>query len=176
MLRRQHRLRASGTETGQGLVEFALVAPILLVIMLSIIQLGWVFSSQIGLTNAIREAARFAATNPTKDGTQAGANGPATVLQLITILPRNVNFYSAANRSDATATYCYYPDPKSGNYSVRVRVAVQYDHPLFIPLIAQLLDGLDGAPNALRVGAVEEMRVENLPLTAPPTGITPCLP
>lgn len=160
-------------EDGQGLAEFALVAPILLVIMLSIIQLGWVFSSQIGLTNAVREAARFAATNPTKNTTQAGTNGTETESQLTTILPRNVNFYSATNLSSRTATYCEYADP-SGNYSVRVRVTVQYGHPLFIPLIAQLLDGLDGTlDNALRVGAVEEMRVENLPLTAS-TGINPC--
>ncbi len=173
MLRRLYP-RAGATETGQGLAEFALVATILLVIMLAIVQFGWIFSSQIGLTNAIREAARFAATNRTVDTTQADTNKTATETQLNAILPRNVNFYALSNLSSATATYCEYPDP-SGRFSIRVRVTVQYRHPIFIPLIAPILDGIDGvADNSLLVGAVEEMRVENSPPLTVPTGISSC--
>ena len=175
MLTRRQRSGSGSTETGQGLVEFALVAPILLMIMLSIIQLGWIFSTQIGLTNAIREAARFAATNPTVNPGQATTNGAATVSQLTTILPRNVSFYGPSSLGSATATYCEYPDPKSGNYSVRVNVTVQYRHPLFIPIIGPLLDGFDGvSDNAFRVGAVEEMRIENSPPLTASTGIASC--
>ncbi len=175
MLRRLHRSRAGATETGQGLAEFALVAPILLVIMLAIVQFGWIFATQIGLTNAIREAARFAATNPTITTAQATTNGNATVAQLNLILPRNVNFYAVSNLRAATATYCEYQDP-STLFSIRVKVTVKYLHPLFIPLISSILDGIDGVPdNALLVGAIEEMRVENSPPLTLPTGITtPC--
>lgn len=173
MLSRLRRSKWRATDSGQGLAEFALVAPILLMIMLGIVQFGWIFTSQIGLTNAIREAARFAATNPTINGTQAATNRTATESQLATILPRNVNFYAAANLSSGTATYCEYQDPNN-KVAVRVRVTVQYRHPLFIPVIGPLLDGIDGAAdNALLVGASEEMRVENLPLTGS-TGITSC--
>lgn len=173
MLSRRHQSR-HGARDGQGVVEFALMAPILLVIMLAIVQLGWIFTTQIGLTNGIREAARFAATNPTVSTTQAATNGSATVTQLGSILPRNVNFYDAANLSAGTTTYCQYVDPR-GDYAVRVSVIVQYRHPLFIPLITPLLDGIDGtADNALLVGAVEEMRVENSPPLTASTGITSC--
>lgn len=155
-------------------MEFAFVVPVLLVIMLGVIQLGWIFTSQIGLTNSIREAARYAATQRTTTIPERDANRSATEAQLNLIMPRNVNFYGAANVSTASATYCEYTDPR-GDPSVRVRVTVQYRHPLFIPLITGILDGVDGvADNALLATAVEEMRVENTPPLTASTGITSC--
>ena len=160
--------------TGQGLVEFAFVVPVLFVIMLGIVQLGWIFTSQIGLTNSIREAARYAATQRTVTPGEAGTNGTATVAQLNLIMPRNVNFYGAGNVSTASASYCEYTDPR-GDPSVRVRVTVQYRHPLFMPVINSILDGIDGtSDNALLATAVEEMRVENTPPLTSSTGITSC--
>jgi len=42
------------------------------------------------------------------------------------------------------------------------RVQVEYRHPLFIPLISQILDGFDGATDqAYRLGTSEEIRVSN---------------
>jgi Flp pilus assembly protein TadG len=168
------RSRDRDSETGQGLVEFAFILPVLLVIMLGTIQLGWILTSQIGLTNSVREAARYAATQRTVSTAQAGTNGTATNGQLNLIMPRNVNFYGAANVSTAATTYCEYIDPK-GDTSVRVRITVNYRHPLFIPLITGILDGIDGvADNALLASAVEEMRVENTPPLTSSTGIASC--
>ena len=48
-------------EKGQSMVEFALILPILLLIILGTIQFGIIFSSQIAVTNAAREGARVAA-------------------------------------------------------------------------------------------------------------------
>ncbi len=47
-------------EKGQSLVEFALVLPVLLLLVLGLIQFGIIFSSQIAITNAAREGARVA--------------------------------------------------------------------------------------------------------------------
>jgi Flp pilus assembly protein TadG len=155
-------------------VEFDFVVPVLLVILLGVVQLGWIFTSQIGLTNSIREAARYAATQRTATAGEAGTNGSATVAQLNLIMPRNVNFFGAANVSTASTTYCEYTDPK-GDPTVRVRITVKYRHPLFIPLITGILDGVDGVTdNALLATAVEEMRVENSPPLTSSTGITSC--
>jgi Flp pilus assembly protein TadG len=168
------RARTRDSETGQGLVEFAFVVPVLLVIMLGIVQLGWIFTTQIGLTNGIREAARYAATNRTVTPALAATNAAATVSQLNLIMPRNVKFYSASNLSAASTTYCEYIDPK-GEYSIRARVTVAYRHALFIPLVTGILDGVDGVvDNALLGTAVEEMRVENTPPLTSSTGITSC--
>ena len=47
-------------ESGQSLVEFALVLPILLMLLCAIIDFGWFYYNQITLNNAAREGARFA--------------------------------------------------------------------------------------------------------------------
>lgn len=46
-------------ERGQSLVEFALVLPILLVILCGILDFGWLFYNQLNLNNACREVARY---------------------------------------------------------------------------------------------------------------------
>lgn len=45
-------------EEGQTLVEFALVLPVLLMLVLGIAEFGWVFFARISATNGAREGAR----------------------------------------------------------------------------------------------------------------------
>ncbi len=54
------RLRNEG---GQAIVEFALVLPILMAILLGIIQFGIIFNNYITLTDATRAGARKAAVS-----------------------------------------------------------------------------------------------------------------
>ena len=54
-------LKHTKKEKGQALVEFALVLPILLVVLCGIIDFGWILSCQNELTNAAGETARYAA-------------------------------------------------------------------------------------------------------------------
>ena len=49
-----------GTERGASAVEFALVVPILILIMIGIVNFGFVLAQQISLNNAARQAARYA--------------------------------------------------------------------------------------------------------------------
>jgi Flp pilus assembly protein TadG len=51
---------------GQSLVEFALVLPLLLVLVISAIEIGRLFFTKIVITNAAREAAYYYATNPSR--------------------------------------------------------------------------------------------------------------
>ena len=53
-------------EHGQAMVEFALVLPILLLLIGGIIDFGWIFFNQISANNASREAARFVAVHYTE--------------------------------------------------------------------------------------------------------------
>ncbi|MBO1265976.1 pilus assembly protein [Proteiniclasticum sp. SCR006] len=57
------KLEIHKKEEGQGLVEFALVLPILLLFLLGIIEFGWLFNARISLTSAAREGARVAAVS-----------------------------------------------------------------------------------------------------------------
>jgi Flp pilus assembly protein TadG len=52
--------RATRTQDGQALVEFALVIPVFLLLVMGIIQFGFVFKDYIALTDATRVGARQA--------------------------------------------------------------------------------------------------------------------
>ena len=58
-LRRSARLRPRRPQRGQSLVEFALVMMPLFVILLAIVQFGFIFNSYVTITNASREGARI---------------------------------------------------------------------------------------------------------------------
>ena len=51
-------------EGGASLVEFALVLPLILMLVLGLVSAGIAYNEKITLTHAAREAARFAATLP----------------------------------------------------------------------------------------------------------------
>jgi Flp pilus assembly protein TadG len=61
-------------DRGQALVEFALVIPVLIVVILAIIQFGTAYETYLRLTDAVRVGGRAAATQAT--GTAACNVGP----------------------------------------------------------------------------------------------------
>jgi len=166
---------------GQALAEFALVLPILAIILLGIVQLAFIFGAQIGVTNAVREAARLAATTtPTVSFAEAQAHGPAVYGRLkADYLPDNVWAFDPAGLVEAGAgdtRICYTAVIDTATKdAVNVKVEAIYRHTIFIPLLGPLLDEIDGvADGGLRIGAAEEMRVENPELLAAPGFGTLC--
>lgn len=160
------------------MTEFALIAPLFFLILFGIIQLGFLLGGQNGLTNAAREAARYASTLPAPD-TFVACTDPGNNASTVQARLRDVNlgqyipgFISAnlipltpgavctAAVRDGTVTgvaYCARSNSDSPlTYSIRVRVSVVYGHPLFIPLVGRLFS----ATNTWQLGALEEMRVE----------------
>lgn len=53
--------RRTGGERGQSLAELALVMPLLLMILIAMVEVGWAMRSHLIVSTASREAARFAA-------------------------------------------------------------------------------------------------------------------
>jgi Flp pilus assembly protein TadG len=164
------------TQRGQALTEFALIAPLFFLLMFAVIQLGFLMGGQIGLTNGVRETARYAATVPT--ATAAQVRTELTTRQLPKAIPgfRSGNLVGGST----TVSYCYYPNPNNvaGTYpsfSLKVIVTAVYRHPLFVPLISNIIDVFDGSnDSALTATAREEMRVENPRITSIPTGGIAC--
>jgi Flp pilus assembly protein TadG len=132
---------ATGAADGQGLAEFALILPILALIFAAVIQFALVFETQIGITNAVREAARRAAAIPTSSA-NVGTNGPWARSQLLALLPA-VQQYAPASLLEAQVCYASVIDP-GGTPRVEATVSVRYGHSIFIPLIDGILDGIDG--------------------------------
>ena len=52
------------SERGSNLVEFALVAPVLVFLLIGIADVGRAFYDYISITNAVREGARYATRHP----------------------------------------------------------------------------------------------------------------
>lgn len=87
-------------EDGAAAVEFALVLPLLVIVVLGVVTGGMSYSNAIGVSNAVREGARFGATGDVKsvtwtndvisrvrstqfdDGTTAADSGTSVCVQL----------------------------------------------------------------------------------------------
>lgn len=173
-----HVSRRRKDHRGQALVEFALVLPLALLILMGIIQFGFLFSSQIGVINAVREAARYGSTSPVNDASGATSAGGNVCSYLLGPTSPNamsrVPAYSIGNVVTGGATYVNYKsyaDPHSGTptYSVRLTLHIEYKHPLLVPIVSAIIDGLDGATDSrFQLGATEAMRVENPVITTDP--------
>lgn len=164
MLRRGSAARRRRRAGGQALVEFALVATVMALLMGGLAQFGMIFERQIGINNAVREAARRGAALATPDGTTAAANAAWTLGQLQTLLGNSQTYDATAARNLQVCFDTPAPpndeDP-AGNKQVVVTVTAGYEHPLFLPLIAGILDGLDGSrDNAFYLATSSTFRVE----------------
>lgn len=82
--------RTRSRERGAALVEFALLMPLLIMLILGIVSVGVAYNHQLSLTHSARETARFAATLPIENfankagwldavAAQAIANGTGTL-------------------------------------------------------------------------------------------------
>ncbi len=110
------RRLSTRNESGQAMVEFALVAPILFLILFAIIQFGIVFMNSVALTDAVRIGARKAAVSRTAAdptaATQAAILGAAndldksTLAGRITVAPAGGN-WTQGNSITVSATYPY---------------------------------------------------------------------
>lgn len=75
-------LSDKSNEGGQSLVEFAMVLPIFLLLVMGIIQFGLIFNGQITLTSAAREGARLAVVGANNDQVMDRVENAAVALLL----------------------------------------------------------------------------------------------
>lgn len=75
------RVRRRTNERGASLVEFALVAPLLFMILFGVITGGLALSHKLDLSTATREAARYGATLPDNEFGTNGAKWASQVAQ-----------------------------------------------------------------------------------------------
>lgn len=123
----QQQLRG---EQGAAAVEFALVLPVLVLLLCGIVDFGRAYNARITLSHAAREAARVWALGGTADQTTARARSTATGLSGVT----------------ATTTTCTFGQLTS--------VTVKASFGFATPLIADLAPGLSSlsAEGVMRCG------------------------
>jgi Flp pilus assembly protein TadG len=165
----RRRASSADRDSGQALVEFAVVIPIFLLALFGIIQLGLVFQAQIGLVNAVRETARDAAPYRVTDTTSPGTidtTCTAVLAQLTGSMRAGILGFDSTNEVP-TVTYKWNNDDNGdGKLYLTVKVAATYKFPLYVPMMSGLLNNAGTSANPkLGLTAQEEMRVENDALT-----------
>lgn len=155
---RRRSPRARRDQRGQSLVEFALVLTPLFLLLLGIIQFGFIFNSYVTLTNAAREAARSGSIyvydrSMTKAQNDLARNESirSNLLSSMNLLAKTSPHFSTTGtwtqsgttytNGDLIVTYALpsgvtESDPRTGQ---RVTVSARYHQDLIIPLVASLL-------------------------------------
>lgn len=106
-------------EDGAAATEFAIVLPVLLLLLAAVIDFGLLFTAQIGLSNAAREGVRAVAVSD--DDANAAALEAFTARRFADPLPNDAGFLEVVED-------CAGPDT-----TARVRVRASYDL-LLLPL------------------------------------------
>lgn len=169
MVRATGRSRVSARrQRGQSLVEFALVLTPMMLILLGIIQFGFIFNAYVTMTNATREAARDGSIYVYDRTLTKAQNDAARNSRIRTSLTASMNLLtktapnfttggtwtqtgqSFAN-GDLTVTYVVPTgvtdsEPRTGQ---QITVSAIYHQDLVIPLISALLPRDGGGRLAL---------------------------
>lgn len=77
MIRRRRLNAQNRCDRGQALVELALIAPILIILMLGVIDYGRVYFAYVSVTNGARVGADYAAIGPTQAADTAAIKAAA---------------------------------------------------------------------------------------------------
>jgi len=124
---------------GQALVEFALVLPILLILMLGILDFGRAVAAYNSVSNAARSAVRVAIVDQNPYVVQAAAEEEAVGLE-----PLDVIFDANVNDDDpCVETVC------------RTSVAVRYEYVPATPIFSNLV-------GTISVSSASELPIERL--------------
>src|ERR1019366_4227819 len=107
------RKRSSSENKGQALIEFALILPLLFVLVVNVVNFGGLFSAWVTVTHATRAAAQYAVIGPAYLGYGAanGMQSTATNAQILALLkncstvPKG-DMCSLPNRPSITVTVC----------------------------------------------------------------------
>lgn len=166
-------------ERGQAIAEFALAAVPMFLLLLGILQFGFIYNAQVGLTNAVRDTARY--------GSSLIANTDASALTAATnsfsfltgslgkyVAPYNAGLLESGSGASEVC-YSQHTDGNAGQTPVWVDVSAQYRHPLLVPIVGLIIDAFDGASDgSFRITASTEIRVDNPSAPAPVLSATKC--
>jgi Flp pilus assembly protein TadG len=132
---------AKSAKRGQGLIEFALIIPLIFLLAVNALNFGGFLYAWITVANAARDGAQYMAMSSASPG-QPGAVDQAKITTLVT-----ADVLSLLNRSSVTVSVCYNPaipalsthvcalsDPEAG-YTLGA-VDVTYTYLPFIPLFS----------------------------------------
>jgi hypothetical protein len=144
---------------GQGLVEFAISFPIVMLMILFGVDFGRVFVGWVTLTNAVREAANFAAINPNAWDVPGSPNARAEFARLINAESAEINCTLPATLPDPSF-------PNGNSLGSPAIVAITCEFSLITPIIGNILG------NPLDVSASASFPIRSGSINGTPIGAT----
>jgi hypothetical protein len=136
MMALRRRLR---TRRGQSLVEFALILPLFLILLLGILDLGRGVAAYNSVANAARSAARVAIVDQNPDAVrQAAVDEAVGLVPLTVVFDPNMNNDEPCRIAECT-----------------VRVEVAYEYVPATPIISNIVD-------TIRVSSASHLPIERL--------------
>jgi Flp pilus assembly protein TadG len=170
MPHRSRVARGGGSESGQSIVEVALVLPIALLLLAGAVDMGRLFYARVSIENGAREGAMFGATNPRCDtDARDGCSDPDTaewrVLSEASALGDLTTTFTCFNGSArrASVTGCVAGD------AYVVTVADEFD------FVTPILEPLFGPTITLEASASSAVLNSAFDPSAPPVSIEPPL-
>ena len=151
-----------GRSLGQSLVEFALVLPVVLVIVLGGIDFGRVFLGWVNLNNTARIAANYAANNATQFALGSGPQYDAAFNAYYDLVQRDASAINCSLPPKASFPPPSYPNGTALGQPAHVAITCQFG--LLTPIISNIL----GSP--IPVSASSDFPVRTGIIAGVPTG------
>lgn len=141
--------RTRKSQRGAAALEFALVMPVLVVVLFGVVDFGLMINSQAVFANAARDAARAGSFFATKAEIQAVVTSEAAYLPTVSGINTAVSCRKAGSPG-ANCTSSYDTERESGG---TVIVTITYTHNWLTPALL-------GLPNTSVITKQSEMRIE----------------
>lgn len=150
------RKRTTG-EKGVALVEFAIVAPFLFLILFGIIEFGWAFFQNLDVRQGARETARLAAVNYPDTSTTCtpGGSGSCNDTLRTTLLTEACKHMSKPKGVEVRAFRTSGPQEPSTNYEIGDTITVQVRKDL-----QQITKFLSPFLNNIKLSSNVDIRIE----------------
>lgn len=143
---------------GQSLVEFALILPVTLLLLMMGIDFGRVFLGWVNLNNTARIAANFAATNATK----MAANDPASFDRYYDLILKDATTINCTLPPKASFPRPTFPGGTALGQSANVAITCQFG------IITPIISGIIGSP--LKVSASSDFPIRSGVVAGVPPG------
>jgi Flp pilus assembly protein TadG len=165
---RTAKRRRPAAERGQGIVEFAIIFPIFIMLVFVMVDGGILMGRYNQVNHAAQEGARFGATGASASAIAARARAQSN--DLLGTVPT-----SCANQSERICVQWFEGpnDEPAGEVGSSVRVTIRYDHNLITPLDAAAF-GMGGLPGHFDVDSCAIARLERPASVSASSGTASC--
>jgi Flp pilus assembly protein TadG len=153
------RLFGRRRERAQSLAEFAMVIPIFLILVFGIIDFGMGLRAYITVSQATREAARYAAVGNPAGTFTSGGSGQCNGSTTTSAVGRVCSAMDGLDLTDIQSVSVTYPQGAAPGNSVRVQTQYRY---YFITPVKALINFVSGGsmPGYVTISSSTDMRLE----------------